>query len=142
MANLNHVVLIGRLTRDAELKYISTGTAVAKASIAVNKRKKVNDQWVDEPNYFDVVIWGKTAENLNQYLQKGKEISVQGELHQNRWSHDGQNRSKIEIVAQDIQLLGGSGSGQKDRSQAHSTQSGGNFDNDLPVDDFEDYIPF
>jgi single-strand DNA-binding protein len=109
MADLNHVVLIGRLTRDAELKYTASGQAVCKFSIAVNRRRKNGDQWEDEANFFDIVLWGRQGESLNQYLVKGKMIGIEGELRQDRWQQEGQNRSKVEIVANNIQLLGGSG---------------------------------
>lgn len=107
MADLNSVALIGRLTRDAELKYTAGGQAVCKFSIAVNRRRKNGDQWEDEANYFDIVLWGRQGESLNQYLVKGKQIGVDGELRQDRWQQDGQNRSRVEIVANNIQLLGG-----------------------------------
>jgi single-strand DNA-binding protein len=107
MADLNHVVLIGRLTRDAELKYTANGQAVCKFSIAVNRRRKNGDQWEDEANFFDIVLWGRQGESLNQYLVKGKMVGVDGELRQDRWQQDGQNRSKVEIVAGYLQLLGG-----------------------------------
>ena len=119
MADVNNVILIGRLTRDAELKYTSGGMAVCKFAIAVNKRRKQGDQWVDEANFFDIVMWGRSGESLNQYLVKGKQVAVEGELHQNRWEQDGQARSKIEIMAENVQLLGGGqdsdGHGQGDR---------------------------
>ena len=104
---VNHVVEIGNLTRDAEMKYLSSGTAVLKFSIAVNERRKQGEQWVDEANFFDVVLYGKSAENLNQYLVKGKQVAVEGKLHQNRWEHEGKTMTKIEIVASNVQLLGG-----------------------------------
>jgi single-strand DNA-binding protein len=109
MVDVNHVILLGRLTRDAELKYTAGGQAVCKFSIAVNRRKKNGDQWEDEANFFDIVIWGKQGETLNQYLKKGKMVAVDGELRQDRWQQDGQNRSKVEIVASFLQLLGGGG---------------------------------
>jgi len=112
VADVNHVILIGRLTRDAELKYTSGGMAVCKFAIAVNKRRKQGEQWVEEANFFDIVLWGRSGESLNQYLVKGKQVAVEGELHQNRWEQDGQARSKIEIMANNVQLLGGTGSGQ------------------------------
>jgi single-strand DNA-binding protein len=77
--DLNRVTLVGRLTRDAELKYTNSGLAVAKLSIAVNRRKRSGDNWTDEVSYFDITLWGKVAESLNQYLQKGKQIAVDGE---------------------------------------------------------------
>ncbi|MBN1617367.1 MAG: single-stranded DNA-binding protein [Spirochaetales bacterium] len=109
MADVNHVILIGRLTRDAELKYTSGGMAVCKFAIAVNKRRKNGDQWVEEANFFDIVLWGRSGESINQYLVKGKQVAVEGELRQNRWEQDGQSRSKVEIVANNVQLLGGQG---------------------------------
>ncbi|MDR0374583.1 MAG: single-stranded DNA-binding protein [Treponema sp.] len=112
MADINHVVLVGRLTRDAELKYTANGQAVCKFSIAVNRRKKSGEQWVEEANFFDIVVWGRQGEALNQYLVKGKLIGVDGELRQDRWEQDGQNRSKIEIIANNLQLLGGGASSQ------------------------------
>jgi len=147
MADINHVVLIGRLTRDAELKYTAGGQAVCKFSIAVNRRKKNGDQWEDEANFFDIVLWGKQGESLQSYLVKGKMVGVDGELRQDRWQQDGQNRSKVEIIANYIQLLGGGGSGGGDR-QNHSNSSGGNSHESQSYapsgkdDGFTDDIPF
>jgi single-strand DNA-binding protein len=154
MIDINHVVLIGRLTRDAELKYTANGQAVCKFSIAVNRRKKTGDQWVDEPNFFDIVVWGRQGESLNQYLIKGKMIGVDGELRQDRWEQDGQNRSKVEIVAANIQLLGGNpsgGGGSSSYGNGGTSGSYGSSRNDSgqasagvpPGDDgFADDIPF
>lgn len=108
MADINHVVLVGRLTRDAELKYTQGGAAICRFSIACNRRRKNGEQWEDEANFFDIVLWGRQGEVLNQYLVKGKQIAVDGELRQNRWEQDGQNRSKVEIIANNVQLLGSS----------------------------------
>lgn len=120
MADVNHVIFIGRLTRDAELKYTSGGMAVCKFSIAVGKRKKQGEQWVEETSFFDIVSWGKTGESLNQYLVKGKQVAVEGELHQNRWESEGKNMSKVEINATNIQLLGG---GEKQSGQTVDRES-------------------
>jgi single-strand DNA-binding protein len=149
MADLNHVTLIGRLTRDAELKYTSGGQAVCKFSIAVNRRRKNGDQWEDEPNFFDIVLWGRQGESLNSYLVKGKMVGVEGELRQDRWQQEGQNRSKVEIIANNLQLLGGSGGGGQARPQGESrpaqsdskpyeSQNGG----ESAGDGFADDIPF
>jgi single-strand DNA-binding protein len=152
MADINHVVLIGRLTRNAELKYTNSGIAVSKFGIALNTRRKKDDQWVDESHFFDVVLWGKTAESLNQYLVKGKQIGLEGQLRQNRWEQDGQARSKVEIHASNIQLLG-SGTGGKpagvppeDRAGMHPEDRAGGTEppeGGAPAPDtFEDDIPF
>jgi len=108
--DLNRVVLIGRLTRDAELR--QNGTTVSSFSIAVNRKKKQGDEWVDDVNFFDVCLFGKQAESLQKYLTKGKQIAIDGELKQDRWEKDGQNRSKVVVIANSVQLLGG-GSGNE-----------------------------
>jgi single-strand DNA-binding protein len=108
MANdTNMAILVGRLTRDSELKYTSSGTAVGRFSLAVNRTRMNGDQREEEVSFIDIVVWGKQAESLNHYLTKGKQICVTGEIRQNRWEQDGQSRSKIEIHASSIQLLGG-----------------------------------
>lgn len=142
MADVNHVILIGRCTRDAELKYTSGGMAVCKFAIAVNRRKKNGDQWVDEASFFDVVTWGKMGEALSQYLVKGKQVAVEGELHQNRWEQDGQSRSKVEINADNIQLLGG-GTESAPSRQTRQGVSGAPQNQGYPEQqDFPDDIPF
>ena len=130
MTDLNHVVLIGRLTRDAELKSIASGQSVCKFSIAVNRKKKNGDQWEDEANFFDIVVWGRQGESLHQYLVKGKMIAVDGELRQDRWQQEGQNRSKVEIVANYLQLLGGNPGGGGGGNQG---SSGGYSQNSAPA---------
>jgi single-strand DNA-binding protein len=126
MVDINRVVLVGRLTRDAELKSIASGQAVCKFSIAVNRRRKNGEQWEDEPNFFDVVVWGRQGESLHQYLVKGKMVAVDGELRQDRWQQDGQNRSKVEVVASNIQLIGGNpGSGGGSSGGGGSSFGGG-----------------
>jgi len=154
MANdINSVVLVGRLTRDAELKYTSGGSAVCKFSIALNRRKKTGDTWGEEANFFDVVLWGRQGEAIHQYLGKGKQIAVQGELRQNRWEQNGQSRSKVEIHALNVQLLGGGPSGGQSgggysgprggveqASGGPSGSSGGDYGGG--PEDFEDDIPF
>jgi single-strand DNA-binding protein len=148
MADINHVVLVGRLTRDAELKYTANGQAVCKFSIAVNRRRKNGDQWIDEANFFDVVLWGRQGESLNQYLVKGKMVGVDGELRQDRWEQDGQNRSKVEIVAANLQLLGGGpGGGASGGTQGRSETYGERAPKEGPPsgggdDGFADDIPF
>ncbi|MEL3907746.1 MAG: single-stranded DNA-binding protein [Treponemataceae bacterium] len=107
MADINRVILVGRLTRDAELKYTGSGYPVCTFSIAVNRRRKNGDIWEDEASFFDIVLWGKAGEALNQYLVKGKQVGIDGELRQNRWEQDGQPRSRVEVVAMNVQLLGG-----------------------------------
>ena len=116
MTDINRVTLIGRLTRDAELKYLPSGAAVTKMSIAVNRKKKTGDQWTDKASFFDVSLWGKVGESLSQYLVKGKQVAIDGELVQDRWEQDGQKRSRVSVSARTIQLLGGGGDSNKSAS--------------------------
>ena len=105
MEEINSVVLIGRLTRDAELKYTKTGTAITNLSIAVNRSIKKDEQWIEEASFFNITLWGRRGEGLNQYLQKGVRVSVKGSLVQERWQQDGENRNRVYIHAENIQLL-------------------------------------
>lgn len=169
MANdINHVVLVGRLTKDIELRYTNGGACVGRFSLAVNRSKRSADgQWESEVNFFDIVLWGKQAESLNPYLRKGKQVAIEGELRQSRWEQDGQKRSKIEIFTTSVQLLGGNGGNSDSYSQespymSSSAPMGGASMNSAPmqsapigrmqyqqatsnegsVNDFEDDIPF
>ena len=141
MADINQVVLIGRLTRDVELKYTNSGFAIANLSLAVNRRVKRDDTWQDEGSFFNCVLIGKRAEGLAQYLVKGKQLGIQGELRQNRWEQDGQPRSRVEIFVNDIQLLGGRGSEQSSRGAGGQSEQYSSPE--IPrADDFDDDIPF
>jgi single-strand DNA-binding protein len=111
MASFNRVVLVGNLTRDPELRYIPSGTAVSEIGLAVNDRVKKGDQWVDETTFVDVTLWGRTAEVANEYLSKGSNILIEGRLKLDTWEKDGQKRSKLRVVAEKMQMLGGKGEG-------------------------------
>lgn len=115
MADINKAIIIGHLTRDEELTYTPGGMAIGKISVAVNRRVKKGQEYVDEVNYFDVSIFGKQAESLQRFLTKGKQIAVDGYLKQDRWQDQatGQNRSAVKIIANDIQLLGGKDGGSQ-----------------------------
>ncbi|MDR0472341.1 MAG: single-stranded DNA-binding protein [Treponema sp.] len=135
MTDVNHVVLIGRLTRDAELKYTASGKAVSKFSIAVNKQRKVNDKWENSANFFEVNLWGQLGESLDRYLKKGKQVAITGELNQERWEdNNGYSKSKVTVTVATVQLLGG----------ASGSESGAGENNPSPpIDDgYTDDIPF
>lgn len=106
----NKITLIGRLTRDIDLKYTTTGTAIAAVSLASNRSVKKQDNWETEVSYFDANIYGRMAENLKPYLTKGKIILIAGRLKQDRWEKDGQKFSRIKIEVEEVQLLGGKSS--------------------------------
>lgn len=166
MGDLASAVIVGRLTRDAELKYTNSGMAICHFSVATNARVKKADQWVDESSYWEVDLWGKLGETINQYLTKGKLVAVQGDMRQDKWEKDGQARMKVVIKANDVQLLGSnqgggyssdgsSGSGQGSaprggqapaaRPQGAAPAQRGSPQNPPPssgADDFTDDIPF
>lgn len=128
MTNINTVFLVGHLTQDIELAFTSGGTAIGKTSIAVNRSRKNGDKWVDEVSFFNVSVWGKTAENLQNYLKKGAKIALKGFLKQERWQdkNDGQNKSKISIIADQIELCGekdNQGSSNSGKANNASTQN-------------------
>lgn len=107
MADVNKVILVGRLTRAAQHSCTPSGYSLLKFSIAVNRRRKQGDEWVDEGNFFDVTVYGRQGEAIAQYMTKGKQIAVEGQLVQDRWTaKDGTSRSKVAIEANNIQLLG------------------------------------
>ena len=118
MASYNRVVLMGNLTRDVELRYTPAGTAVTDISLAVNERVKRNDQWTEEANFFDVTLWGRTAEVASEYLSKGSPVLIEGRLKQDRWEQDGQKRSKVKVIGERMQMLGSRGSGGGGSSNA------------------------
>ena len=132
--NINKVVLTGNLTRDPELRSTPSGFQICELRVAVNTRRKDNQsgEWVDKPNYFDVKIFGRQGENAAQYLSKGRPVAIDGRLDWSEWQDKdtGKNRQKVEIVAENIQFLGGrdDGGAGNGGSQRFTPQS------DVPAD--------
>ena len=115
MANLNKVMLIGNLTRDPELRYTPKGTAVADLGLAVNRRvSDGNGNWSDETTFVDITVWGNTAENSQKYLTKGRGVFVEGRLQLDTWEdkQTGQKRSKLYVVANNWEFVGGGKAGE------------------------------
>lgn len=102
---INTVVLGGNLTRDVELKEIPGGSKVGLLGLAVNRTYVRNGEKVQEVSYFDIEVWGPQAENCAKYLEKGRPVVVTGRLKQDRWEAEGQGRSKIKVVASNVQFL-------------------------------------
>ena len=114
MANFNKVMLMGNVTRDIELRYTPKGTAVADIGLAVNRvRTSDGGERIEETTFVDVTLWGRTAEVAHQYSGKGKPLFVEGRLHMDSWDDKatGQKRSKLKVVADNIQLMGAPGGG-------------------------------
>jgi single-strand DNA-binding protein len=114
MASFNKVILMGNLTRDPELRYTPKGTAVAKIGLAVNRTwKNESGETKEEVTFVDVDMFGRTAENVGQYMRKGSPILIEGRLRLDTWEdkQTNQKRSKLGVVAEVVQFLGGNRSG-------------------------------
>ena len=147
--DLNQVMLVGRLTRDAELRFTNSGYPVANFSLANTQRRKRGDEWTEEGHFFDCEMFGRRAESLSRYLVKGKQLGVQGQLRQDRWEQEGRTRSRVVISVNNIQLLGGrtdlppreepgAAPAARPSAAAPARGSGG-----IPsADEFDDDIPF
>jgi single-strand DNA-binding protein len=112
MASFNRVILMGNLTRDIELRYTQSGLAVTDVTLAVNDRRKNQaGEWIEETTFVDVTLWGRTAEVAGEYLGKGSPIFIEGRLKLDTWETDGQKRSKLRVVGERMQMVGGKGGG-------------------------------
>ena len=152
--NINRVILTGNLTRDPELRHLSSGTAVCSLRIAVNTRRKNGStgEWEDKANFFDITVWGAQGENVAQYCAKGRPIAVDGRLEYREWEdkETGAKRNAVQIIADSVQFLGsrdegGNGNGGRFSQQSDvpvdtgdfqttsaGTGGGGNTDDDIP----------
>lgn len=121
----NKVILMGNLTRDPEVRTTPSGQSVANFSLAVNRTWKGQDGSTQENvSYIDCVAWGKTGEIIAQYVQKGRPLLVSGRLDQRSWEQDGQKRSKVEVVVEDFNFVGG-GAGDSGGGRSFSPASNG-----------------
>lgn len=129
---VNVVCLAGNLTRDAELKQTTNGNAVLTFTLAVNEPYKnpTTGTWDKRPNFFDCVMFGARADKLAQYIHKGSKVSIAGRLRYRTWEQDGAKRSKVEVVADEIELM--SRDQQQQPKQQQQTQQGGFYDADIP----------
>lgn len=152
MPNLNSVQLMGNLTRDPELKYTPKGLAVTEIGLAINRTFRVGEEKRVETTFVDVELWGRTAEIAGEFLKKGRTVFIEGRLKLETWDdkQSGQKRSKMKVVAENMQLLGGreDSGGQREASpataqrQAHRPASAKPpLDPDLDSPD-EDDVPF
>ena len=157
MANVNKVILIGNLTRDPEVRHTPKGTAVGDIALAINRAYTAeNGEKREDTTYVDVTLWGRTAEIAQQYLRKGRPVYIEGRLQMDTWEDKstGQKRSKLKVVAEALQLLGGRGEGESggfsgggsarrnddgysddrpsSRSEASSSSHSGPDDDDIP----------
>lgn len=125
--SVNNVILMGNLTRDPELRQTPTGRSVTNFSLALNSAyRDQNDQWQEKTDFVDVVCWAQLAERVAQYMSKGRRCLVQGRLQSRNWEQDGQKRSKVEVLANDVTFLDGGGAGgqRDDGSDEYQSSSG------------------
>ncbi len=146
--NMNRVVVTGNLTRDPELRSTSGGTSVCSLRIAVNGRKKNGaGEWVDDPNFFDVTVWGGQADACARYLAKGRPVGIDGRLDWQEWTDraSGEKRQRVQIVAESVQFLGGGRDGDSPSSEPAPRDDYGAADfrsAPAPAAPADDDIPF
>jgi single-strand DNA-binding protein len=119
--SLNQVTLMGNLTRDPELRQTPTGQNVTSFSLALNRSyKDASGEWKEVTDYIDIVCWGPLAERVAQYMSKGRRCLVQGRLQSRSWEQEGQKRSKVEVLANDVTFLDSRGAGGGDSEGSYS----------------------
>ena len=107
MAAYNRVILVGNITREIELRYTQSQTAVTDIGLAVNDRRKNQaGNWVEEVQFVDITLWGRTAEVAAEFLGKGSPVLIEGRLKLDSWEQDGQQRSKLKVIGERMQMLG------------------------------------
>lgn len=105
--SINRVNISGNLTRDPELRATQAGTSILTFGVAVNDRRRnpQTGEWEDYPNYIDCVVFGNRAEPLSRFLSKGSKVAIEGKLRWSQWERDGQRRSKIEVIVDEVEFL-------------------------------------
>lgn len=129
--SINQVSITGNLTREPELRNTQNGTAVLSFGIAVNdRRKNASGNWEDVPNFFECVTFGNRATALGDILTKGMKVSIAGKLHYSSWEEDGQKHSKVDIIANEVELMQNRKPQQEQQPQQHEEPA--YYDGDLP----------
>ena len=125
--SINRVTISGNIGQEPELRTTASGMHVLSFSMCVNSRVKRNGEWTDKPNWVDVKVFGQRAESLTRYLEKGSHVTVAGRINQSTWERDGQKRSKLEVICEDIDFSGG----KRQENQAEDDDAG-MYDEDIP----------
>ncbi len=132
--SLNQVTLMGNLTRDPELRQTPNGQNVCSFSLALNRSyKDSSGEWQEATDYIDIVAWGPLAERVAQYLTKGRRCLVQGRLQSRSWEQDGNKRSKVEVLANDVTFLDSRGGGGSDNATATGNEDASTTDTPKPT---------
>ena len=125
--SINSVNISGNIGQEPELRTTASGMHVLSFSMCVNARVKRNGEWTDKPNWVDVKVFGQRAESLSRYLDKGSHVTVSGRINQSTWERDGQKRSKLEVICEDIDFSGG-----KRQEQQAEDEDASMYDEDIP----------
>lgn len=142
--SVNQVIIMGNLTRDPELRQTPGGQSVVSFSLALNRSyKDQSGEWQEATDYIDVSAWGPLAERVAQYMTKGRRALVQGRLQSRSWDQDGQKRTKVDVLANDVTFLdgrgeGGEGSQSGSFSGGNSGSNGSNKKDDVVIQDIGD----
>lgn len=123
--SINKVIITGNLTRDPELRTTQSGTSVLALGVAVNERIKQGDEWVDYANYVDCTMFGARAEAISKWLSKGSKVAIEGRLKWSQWEKDGQKRSKLEVIVDEIEFMSKS-------DASSSTSKSAVYDDEIP----------
>lgn len=137
--SFNQTVLMGNLTRDPDLRQIPSGQSVCSFSLALNRSYKGQDgEWKEATDFVDVVAWGPLGERVAQYVTKGRPVLVSGRLQSRQWEQDGQKRSKLEVVANDVTFLGGRSENSGDSNAEPAPKSKPKANKDVAIEDLGD----
>lgn len=123
--SINRVIISGNLTRDPELRQTQSGMPVMSMGVAVNDRRKnpQTGEWEDYPNFIDCTMFGQRAQSLANYLSKGTKVSIEGKLRWSQWERDGQKRSKIEVIVDELEFMSSRNSGSQQQSHDYGAPS-------------------
>lgn len=130
--SINKVLISGNLTRDPEVRSTAGGMCVMQFGVAVNERRKNNQtgEWEDYPNFIDCTLFGKRAESLSRILAKGAKVAIEGKLRWSQWEKDGQKRSRLDVIVDEIELMQGRSEGRQEAASQPSPMSF--YDEEIP----------
>ena len=134
MVSINSVAISGNLTRDPDMRVTSSGLAIMDLGVAVNDRRKNQQtgEWEDVPNFVDCVLMGRRAEALSPHLSKGMKVAIDGRLRYSSWEKDGQRRSKLEVVVDEIEFMSKRQDGQRQQQPTRQQGRQDPYDDDIP----------
>ena len=137
---INRVIISGNLTRDPELRRTQSGMAILSLGVAVNDRRKNSQtgEWEDYVNFVDCTMFGNRAESVSRYLSKGQKVAIDGKLHYSSWERDGQKRSKLEVIVDDLEFMSSKSGGQGGYGQPSQPE----YVEASVYEDDQEFIPF